>query len=340
MIRITVLMFLLLIGNASALVNSGDWTITANSEAQTFLSLINNYRAQNGLGALTLDALLQDGANWMSNDMLSNCVAGNSACSHTDSTGRTFDQRLRDFGYPAGTTATAGENIAWGYNGGISTSQQAFDAWMNSPGHNAIMLSNSYTAIGISRSCSAGDCAWVTDFGSKVVKPFNISLYPSANPSIILKDNSRARPAGSNITRLNVTATGNISRVTIDLSPIGGSTAAPMTKIPGTGIYTIITNATAGVNLVNNLVVNATDNSGNVNNSVSIQLKVLLRGDIVKDNKIDLKDLLYMRRHLAGLEPSINTLVADIQPAEGDGKVDLKDLLFLRRYLAGLEPVI
>ena len=60
----------------------------------------------------------------------------------------------------------------------------------------------------------------------------------------------------------------------------------------------------------------------------------------VRDNKIDLKDLLYMRRYIAGLEPSINILVADIQPAEGDGKVDLKDLLYLRRYLAGLEPFI
>jgi hypothetical protein len=40
-------------------------------------------------------------------------VSGNYACSHSDSTGRAFDKRLRDFGYPAGATAAAGENIAW-----------------------------------------------------------------------------------------------------------------------------------------------------------------------------------------------------------------------------------
>lgn len=163
---------------------------------------------------------------------------------------------------------------------------------------------------------------------------------PSVSPAIILNDNGRARPPGTNISLLNVTVTGDISSVTIDLSPIGGSATASLTRIQGTNNYTITTNATSGINLTNNLVVNATDTSGNFNNSVSIPLTVLLRGDIVRDNKIDLKDLLFLRRYLAGLEPSIDPLVADIQPAEGERKIDLKDLLFLRRYLAGLEPLI
>lgn len=163
---------------------------------------------------------------------------------------------------------------------------------------------------------------------------------PSANPSIIVNDSGRTKMPGTNITRLNITVTGNVSSVTINLSPIGGQVAAPMTKVPGTDMYTITTNATSGINLTNNLVVNATDTSGNFNNSVSILLTVLLRGDIVRDNRIDLKDLLYLRKYLANNSETINKLVADIQPAEGDGKVDLKDLLFLRRYLAGLETLI
>jgi len=165
-------------------------------------------------------------------------------------------------------------------------------------------------------------------------------MNPSANPALILNDNGRIRQPGTNITQLNVTVIGNAAIVTIDLSPIGGAENAQMTKISGTENYTIYTNATIGMNLTNYLVVNATGTSGNYNNSVGVQVTVLLRGDIVRDNKIDLKDLLYMRRNIAGLEPSINTLVADIQPAVGDGKVDLKDLLFLRLYIAGLEPVI
>jgi hypothetical protein len=162
----------------------------------------------------------------------------------------------------------------------------------------------------------------------------------NANPAVILNDNGRPRPPGTNLTRLNVTVTGDVASVTIDLSPIGGSASASMMRILGTDDYTITTNATSGINLTSNLVVNATDTSGNFNNSVSIPLKVSLRGDFNGDGKVDLKDLLFMRRYLAGLEPSINPLVADIQPAEGDGKVDLKDLLLLRRYLAGLEPLI
>jgi parallel beta-helix repeat protein len=163
---------------------------------------------------------------------------------------------------------------------------------------------------------------------------------PDANPAIILNDNGRPRPPGTNITRLNVTVTGNVASVIINLSSLGGLAKSPMTRISGTDIYSINTNATAGINLTNYLVVNVTDTRGNFNNSAGIPVSVLLRGDIVRDNKIDLKDLLYMRRHLAGLEPSINTFVADIQQAQGDGSVDLKDLLYLRRYLAGLEPLI
>ena len=165
-------------------------------------------------------------------------------------------------------------------------------------------------------------------------------INPSANPAIILNDNGRARSLNTNISRLNVTIIGDVESVTIDLLPIGGSATASMTNIPGTNNYTITTNAVAGINLTNYLVVNATGTSGNFNNSQNIPLTVLLRGDFVRDNKVDLKELLFMRRYLVGLEPSIDTLVADIQPAEGDGKVDLKDLLYLRRHLVGLEQLI
>ncbi|KCZ71074.1 hypothetical protein ANME2D_03104 [Candidatus Methanoperedens nitroreducens] len=156
-----------------------------DSETESFLSLINDYRAQNNLGMLSIDVLLQDAASWMSDDMLTTCVTDRSACSHTDSTGRTFDKRLRDFGYPAGVSASAGEILAWGYSGGMTTANQAFNAWKNSQGHNAIMLSSSYAAIGISRSCNAGNCVWVADFGSTVVQPINTSPTPVPTPTPI-----------------------------------------------------------------------------------------------------------------------------------------------------------
>lgn len=196
-IGITMLV-LLLAGNASALYDS---------EAQSFLGIINNYRAQNNLGPLSIDAALQDSANWMSNDMLTSCIAGRYTCSHTDSTGRTFDQRLRDFGYPAGTTASAGENLAWGYNGGATTAQQVFNLWKNSPGHNANMLGSSYVAIGISRGCSGGNCAWVTDFGSKIVKPYNPTPTPTPSPTQTPAPAPTPTPAPTPIPTLTPTPT-------------------------------------------------------------------------------------------------------------------------------------
>ncbi len=45
------------------------------------------------------------------------------------------------------------------------------------------MLGSSYVAIGISRSCSGGNCAWMTDFGSKIVKSYNPTPTPSPSPT-------------------------------------------------------------------------------------------------------------------------------------------------------------
>jgi len=119
---------------------------------------------------------------------------------------------------------------------------------------------------------------------------------PSATPAIILNDNGRPRVPGTNISQLNVTIMDNteVDTVTIDLSPIGGSASAQMTNIPGTDIWSVTVNATTGINLTHNLIVTATDTSGNSNTSVSIQLTVLRRADVFRDNIVDLKDAVYI----------------------------------------------
>ena len=172
---------------------------------------------------------------------------------------------------------------------------------------------------------------------------------PSATPGVILNDNGRPRAVGTNITRLNVTVTDNIgiASVTIDLTPIGGSATQPMSNIPGTDIWTVTTNASAEscINVTSYLVVNATDTSGNSNTSVSIPLEVLRRGDVKRDNVVDMKDMMYIARYTVGLEPEASNppsiLVGDIvgeggDPA-GDGKVDMKDALYIARKEAGQE---
>ena len=66
-----------------------------DSEEQAFLNKINEYRQQNGLGALKLSTTLDRSAAWKSQDM-----ANNAYVAHDDTpTGRTWVQRIRDCGY-------------------------------------------------------------------------------------------------------------------------------------------------------------------------------------------------------------------------------------------------
>lgn len=141
---------------AFALTNCNVSDLTIDAQEQAFLSLINNYRAQNGAGALTVSVNLNRAASWMAVDL-----ATKNYFSHTDSLGRSPSQRATDCGFPGG----AGENIAAGTV--TDTAQEAFDLWKNSAGHNANMLNASYKQIGIARyynSASTYKWYWVTDF--------------------------------------------------------------------------------------------------------------------------------------------------------------------------------
>ncbi len=137
---------------------AGDCTVdaTMDSEAQGFLVLINNYRAQNNLPPLVASYMLTKASAWKSNDL-----GTNNYFAHADLR-RTWVRRIRDCGY--GFNTYLGENIAAGY----TTAQQVFDGWKSSPGHNANMLGANYASIGIGRFYVAGSTYgwyWTTDFG-------------------------------------------------------------------------------------------------------------------------------------------------------------------------------
>ena len=128
-----------------------------DGEAQAFLGLINSYRAQNGLGTLSVSPALTVDASWMANDL-----GTHGYFSHTDSLGRDPWTRAADCGYGS----AGGENLAAGTD--RSTAQGAFQLFRNSPEHNAIMLTAEFHEIGIARAYVAGSpylWYWVTDFG-------------------------------------------------------------------------------------------------------------------------------------------------------------------------------
>nr|WP_258000336.1 CAP domain-containing protein [Bacillus sp. Marseille-P3661] len=105
--------------------------------AQQVIDLTNQQRANAGLPALKADAQLSGVALKKSEDMQQN-----NYFSHTSPTyGSPFDM-MRDFGV---TYNSAGENIAQGQR----TPQEVVQAWMNSPGHKANILSEKFTHIGV-----------------------------------------------------------------------------------------------------------------------------------------------------------------------------------------------
>jgi uncharacterized protein YkwD len=131
-----------------------------SSQEQTFLTLINEYRAKYGLQPLKVSRTLTSAAKWMSADL-----SNDDNFSHTDSYGNDPFDRMALFGYNYNTWQ--GENIAAG-NG---SADDTFIQWKNSPEHNENMLEPNYRVIGISRVHKPGSVYyyyWTTDFGGYV----------------------------------------------------------------------------------------------------------------------------------------------------------------------------
>ncbi|RLG28482.1 hypothetical protein DRO03_09730 [Methanosarcinales archaeon] len=167
---------------------------------------------------------------------------------------------------------------------------------------------------------------------------------PSANPDTILNDNGRARVPGTNVSVLSVTVTdeNGVASVTINLSSILGlgNNSVPMTNMVGTDQWTVEVNAPydAGVGQVHNLTVDATDIFGNSNTTETIELTVLRRGDVVRDNEVNMFDYLYIARYTVGLESAPDELVSGTIPADSHNGVNMLDALYIARYTAHLEP--
>lgn len=128
-----------------------------DSQETAFLALINEHRANNGVGKLSISSTLGAAAEHHSKEM-----ARYNYFSHTLRGGISWDSNIRAHAYKASNSIA--ENIA----AGNSSAADTFRQWKNSPGHNKNMLNPNFRAIGIgraSKSTSKYRWYWTTTFG-------------------------------------------------------------------------------------------------------------------------------------------------------------------------------
>jgi uncharacterized protein YkwD len=127
---------------------------------------VNAVRSAHGLKPLAASAHLRRSAQAHANDMVTRHFF-----SHVAPGGGNVKGRVRSAGYLKGASSfNVGENIAWG-SGPLGTPKATVAAWMNSPGHRAIILTPGFREAGIgvvsaTPTGSAG-ATWVLNVGRR-----------------------------------------------------------------------------------------------------------------------------------------------------------------------------
>lgn len=134
--------------------NSGSSTATVSAEQHIsdILRITNQYRAEVGEKALTLDSKLCELAQKRAMELVS-------LQSHTRPNGTNYHTIFEEYGM---LIWISGENLAYGQPDGVS----AAEWWRNSPGHYQSMINKAYTKIGIGAYYSGGNWYWIQLFTS------------------------------------------------------------------------------------------------------------------------------------------------------------------------------
>jgi hypothetical protein len=103
---------------------------------QRIFDLTNQYRIERGVSPLVYDSRLNIAAEKYSESMAIGDFTG-----HTSPSGSTPTSRANVQGFPGGV----GENLGYGYR----SPDEAFQGWINSPGHRDNILNPDYQSIGI-----------------------------------------------------------------------------------------------------------------------------------------------------------------------------------------------
>jgi uncharacterized protein YkwD len=129
---------------------------TAASSAQVGSAvrcLVNARRTAHGLRALRASGDLRRAAKLHAADMVRRRYFA-----HVSPEGGTVAQRVKRTGYLSGARRWAlGENIGWG-SGATASAGAIVNAWMNSPGHRAVILDRRFgeVGLGIARGTPSG----------------------------------------------------------------------------------------------------------------------------------------------------------------------------------------
>ncbi len=120
--------------------------------------LVNVERSKRGLQKLTLNAQISKVARIKCRNMISKGYF-----SHTSPTYGSPFMMMENFGIKF---SSAGENIAYGQK----TPAEVMKGWMDSPGHRANILSNTYTNIGVGQATSKTGVKYWTQMFTKPLK--------------------------------------------------------------------------------------------------------------------------------------------------------------------------
>jgi len=168
-------------------------------------------------------------------------------------------------------------------------------------------------------------------------------LNTNLSVSVIINDNKDSVNITVNVTQKCTSI--EIDKVTIDLSNIGGDSAAEMKKARnGTNwtLWYLVVNSSKPLSYLQHkeifaLLITVKNSSSTVNviNTTKINLEILRNGDVDKNGYVDIADAAYIARYTVGKETLIDPYnrVADV---DGSGDVDISDAMYLAKYIAGL----
>lgn len=188
------------------------------SYASQVLDLVNKERKNYGLSELTLTQSLTDSA-------MLRAVETTVSFSHTRPNG---EKCFTAFEW----SRAAGENIAYGQR----SPEQVVNAWMNSSGHRANILSTNFTTIGIGCFEYGGTYYWSQAFSGGTGKVYTASGTKSVTVNVSLTAGAQSYVAGSETTTQSETTTriSTTTEQTTRQAVTKPSVTAPQTTKPQT----------------------------------------------------------------------------------------------------------